>query len=943
MPIPKLRIRESRTYGTISERKLRRRPSSLLAWIAKLGLIVVALGFIGGTGLALWVSRDLPDPNKLADRQVEQSTKIFDRTGQHLLYEIYQNQKRTVVELDQVAKFAVQATVAIEDKTFYEHSGVKITSIIRAAFNNFIGRRSGGGGASTLTQQLIKNTIIGNERSIFRKIKEAILALQLEKKYSKDEIIKLYLNEIPYGSTNYGIEAAAQSYFHKSAKDLNLPESATLAALIQAPSRYLNDVNALRNRRDLVLRLMNEQKYITDIQKQEAQNQALRIYRNNGIFDAPHFVLYVKKLLADKFGENVVDTGGLKVITTLDYDKQTAAEKIVKENGDKFAKSAKANNASLIAIDPGTGQILAMVGSRDFNNEEIDGQFNVAVLGRRQPGSSFKPFVYAAAFEKGYTPDTVLYDVITNFDARDGKTYTPKNYDGKEHGLVTMRKALQGSLNIPAVKTMYLVGEQQTIDFAKRFGYTTFTGDYGLSLVLGGAEVSPLEHTDAYATLANGGTYRAPESILQVSDDKDNKLYEWTPDPGTEAVNPELAALITSVLIDNEARAFMFGLNSTLVLPDRKAAAKTGTTSDNKDAWTMGYVPSLAVGVWVGNTIPSPMLGGGSLLAGKIWNQFMKTALASTTPEDFPVPPVNDAEKPVLRGNDGGIVLPIDIKTGKIAVSTTPENFIVNKTFLPPHDILYYVNKDDPRGPALSDPTVDSQYAAWEYGVQMWAIRMTASGTPVSFAEPPTEYDTLTAASADLIPNLTILSPLPAQAISSRDIPVTVKVSAPRGVASVSYLVDGVSLATVNDFPFNTILLLEKQSAGPHTLKVIAADDQGNSATQEVIFLLNVEPDPADFSWNDGGSVAVKGSDFPRAFYLTPTRWEATKEIKILLSGGGKAERQIYDIDHNDKFENGRVFFTWNHSPGTGTYKLRAVMEDNTGRTVERTLTVTVQ
>lgn len=943
MPIPNLKVRASRTYGVVKDRKIVRRSPSSWSWVFKLSFFGLAFIFIVGTFFILWISKDLPDPNKLADRQVQQSTKIFDRTGTHLLYEIYQNQKRTVVELNQMAPFAVQATVAIEDKTFYDHSGVKITSILRAAFYNLIGRKTGSGGASTLTQQLIKNTIIGNERSIFRKIKEAILAIQLEKKYSKDEIIKLYLNEIPYGSTNYGIEAASESYFHKSANDLNLSEAATLAALIQAPSRYLNDVNALRGRRDLVLRLMSEQKFITDTQKQEAQNQALRIYRSNGIFDAPHFVLYVKKLLADKFGENIVDTGGLKVITTLDYDKQAAAEKIVKENGDKFAKTSKANNAALIAVDPKTGQVLAMVGSRDFNNEEIDGQFNVAVLGRRQPGSSFKPFVYTAAFEKGYTPDTVLYDVTTNFDSRDGKTYTPKNYDGKDHGLVTMRKALQGSLNIPAVKTMYLVGEEQTADFAKRFGYTTFTGDYGLSLVLGGAEVSPLEHTTAYAALANGGTFHPTASILEVSDDKGNKLFEWTPDPGMEAVKPELAATISNVLSDNEARAFVFGLNSTLVLPDRKVAAKTGTTSDNKDAWTMGYVPSLAVGVWVGNTIPSPMLGGGSLLAGTIWNKFMKVALASTTPEDFPVPPPNDATKPVLRGHDNGIILPINSVTGKIAVSTTPENLIVEKSFLPPHDILFYVNKDDPRGPAPTNPDEDSQYSAWEYGVQMWAVRMTASGTPVSFSEPPTEYDSPSARSSEFAPSLTVLSPSSAQSISSRDIPVTVKVSAPRGVTSVAYLIDGVNLATEYQFPFNTNLFLEKQSAGPHTLKVIAFDDQGNSASQDVTFLLNVEPDPADFAWLDGESVSVSGSDYPRAFYLVPTRWDATKDIKILLSGGGKAERQIYDVDHNDKFENGQVFFTWLHNPGVGNYKLRAIMVDNTGRTVEKILLVSVK
>ncbi|MFA6105565.1 MAG: penicillin-binding protein [Patescibacteria group bacterium] len=944
MPISQLKIRNTRVYGDVKDGKPERpkKPRVFsLSTLLKFGLLGVAICFIVGTGVVIWVSRDLPDPNNLKDRQVIQSTKIYDRTGEHLLYEVYQNQKRTVVELDQIAPAAVQATVAIEDKDFYNHSGVKIMSIIRAAVNNFLGRKSGGGGASTLTQQLIKNTIIGNEHSYFRKIKEAILALQLEKKYSKEEIIKLYLNDIPYGSTNYGIEAASQSYFHKSSKDLNLAESATLAALIQAPSRYLSDVNSLRNRRDLVLRLMNEQGYINEEQKKAAQEQALRIYRNNGIFDAPHFVLYVKKLLADQFGENTIDTGGLKVITTLDYDKQIMAEKIVKEQGDKYVKTAKANNAALIAIDPKTSQILTMVGSRDFNNEEIDGQFNVAVLGRRQPGSSFKPFVYTAAFEKGFTPETVLYDVKTNFDSRDGKTYTPKDYDGKERGLVTLRKALQGSLNIPAVKTMYLVGSMETIDFAKRFGYTTFTGDYGLSLVLGGAEVSPLEHTNAYATLADNGVYHAPVSILEVTDYQNNTLYKWTEDPGTEAVKPELAALISSVLSDNEARKYVFGANSTLVLGDRPVAAKTGTTQDNKDAWTMGYVPTLAVGVWVGNTKPSPMLGGGSLLAGTIWNQFMKKALASTTPERFPEPPINDATKPVLRGSDGGVTLPIDSMTGRIAVSTTPENLIVMKTFVLPHDILHYVNKDDPRGPAPTNPADDPQYEAWEQGVQEWAMRQSTSGTAISFSEPPTEYDNIQ--TNEFAPTLSIYNPLPSQAISSREMPVVIKVSAPRGVSEVAYMVDGTTLATINSYPFDTTLQLTNYRAGEHKLKVIVSDDQGNSTSQEVIFLLNVAPDPASFEWTDATPLSLTVAEFPRPFSVTPYRWDMIENIQVYLSTDGQNERLIYTINHNDPYADGKTFFIWKKVPSAGNYRLRGLMKDKDGRVEERTLQVIVK
>lgn len=947
MPIPQLHA--SRQYGRLpeSEPALRKEKKAYnrkkliknIAWAGVVGIISI---FIIGTITVAWVSRDLPDPDKINSRQVSQSTKIYDRTGTNMLYEIYQNQKRTLVNLDQIATSTQKATIAVEDKNFYEHGGIQIKSIIRAAFNNLIGRRAGSGGASTLTQQLIKNTIVGDEHSIFRKLREAILAIRLEKKYSKEQILKLYLNEIPYGSTNYGIEAASQSYFHKSAKDLTLAESATLASIPKAPSTYLKDLDALRTRRDLVLSLMYDQGYISEAEKKAAQGIALRIFRSGGPMDAPHFVLYVKQLLADKFGERAIDEGGLQVITTLDYDKQKIAEATVKELGDKNAKNANANNAALVAIDPHTAQILALVGSRDYNNDEINGQFDVATLGKRQPGSSFKPFVYTAVFEKGYTPDTVLYDVSTNFDARSGQDYTPKNYDGKDHGLVTMRKALQGSLNIPAVKTLYLVGSANMIDFAKRFGYTTLTGDYGLSLVLGGAEVNLLEHTNAYATLANNGVYDEPVSILKVTNSVGEVLYEWKPTEGQEAVTPELAATISDVLTDDEARAFVFSTHGNLTLPDRQVAAKTGTTNDNKDAWTMGYVPSLAAGVWVGNTIPTPMKAGGNALAGTIWNKFMREALKDTPPETFLAPPVSDALKPVLRGHNDGIILNINSETEKIANSSTPESLIVQRTYLPPHDILHYVIKDDPRGPAPAFPADDPQYEAWEAGLQAWMLREQAAGKNLTFQEPPNEYDNVQ--TSELAPTLEFTSPTEEQELTSREINIQVKTTAPQGVTKVMYQIDGHAIGESTEFPFSLTYYAQTLLKGPHNLSAVATDGSGNSTQKNINFALQAEFDPPDFEWFDASPVTIKTNEFPRAISLTPFRWDDTKQIDIYLSSVGGTPKLIYSFNHTeDKLFNNQLMFSWKHAPAVGDYILKAVLIDNAGKNVEKILNITIE
>ena len=954
MPIPQLRKR-SRTYGDLAATTrphnhhrfpFLHRYNFAFKKVFKLLAVVAAVGVIVATIMVAWISRDLPDPNNLSTRQIAESTKIYDRTGEHLLYEIYQDQKRTIVPLDQMSPWIPKATIAIEDKNFYEHGGIRPISILRAAVNNLLGRRAGSGGASTITQQFIKNSIIGNEHSIFRKIKEAILAMRLESKYEKDEILMMYLNDVPYGSTNYGVESASQSYFHKGAKDLTLAESATLAAIIQAPTRYLNNPDSLRNRRDLVLRLMFDQGYISEQEKTDAQNSAMRIYRSGGIMDAPHFVLYVKQLLADQLGEKEVDSGGLKVITTLDYEKQKAAEQIIKEQRDKFSKEYNADNASLVAIDPKTGQVLVMVGSRDFENEDISGQFNVATLGRRQPGSSFKPFVYAAAWEKGFTPETVLYDVSTNFDQRSSEGYTPSNYDGKEHGLLTMRKALQGSLNIPAVKTLYLVGQEKITDVAGRFGYTTLNKETveraSLSLVLGGAEVNLLEHTSAYATLANNGERYPTASILEIKSNDGETIWQWKKPDATEAMKPEIVALLSSVLSDDAARAYIFGTRGNLTLPDRPVAAKTGTTNDNKDAWTMGYTPSIAVGVWVGNTKNTPMKAGGNTLAGKIWNLFMREATKNTSPENFPTPPTNDATKPVLRGGDGGITVSLNRLNGKIATSSTPPGLIVEKIFLPPHDILHYVNKEDPRGPTPENPADDPQYESWESALASWVDRQRAAGNEVSFENPPTELDSFI--SSDLAPQIEFVSPTNNQTINDRQITLEVKAASPRGVSSVSFQIDNLLVGTVSTYPFKLLYSAQTLENGTHVLRVVAVDDQGNAGESIINFNLNAALGAPDFNWGEQNPLTLSKDDFPRTISLNPFRWSDTKDLKIYLTSNGGNKRLIYTFKPTEDTPSaGRIMFTWKNYPGAGEHVLTGVLTDSSGAAQTHELKITAQ
>jgi len=780
--------------------------------------------------------KDLPDPDHLISRKVNQSTQIYDRTGTHLLYEFHSDQNRTVVPLSDVSKYAQEATIAVEDKYFYQHKGYRITSMLRAVLANVLkGGKSQGG--STITQQLVKNAILTNEKSYTRKIKELILASEIETRFSKDDILKMYFNEIPYGSTSYGIQAAAQSFFGKDAKDLDLAEAALLAAIPQSTtyySPYGTHTDALVTRWKLILDLMAQQNYITRDQAEATKKIDIlkRIVPKRESISAPHFVFYIKDQLAAAYGDDAVESGGLKVITTLDWDEQQAAEKAVADNIAGVEKNG-GSNAAIVSIDPKTGQVLAMVGSRDYFDVKDEGAINMAIT-PRQPGSSFKPLVYLTAFEKGYTPNTVLYDVNTDFPTPQG-TYSPHNFNLKEYGPVTMRQALDGSLNTPAVKTLYLSGIDRVLDNADAFGYTTLKdrSRYGLSLVLGAGEVSLLEHAAAYTVYANEGIKYPTASILKVTDAKGNTLQEWKPSNGVRVADAEMVRNLTDVLQDNNSRAFIFGAKNNLTLPDRQVAAKTGTTNDAKDGWTMGYTPSTVAGVWIGNTRDTAMKTSAS--ASAIWNQFMRAATKGQPVETFTPPQPITTGKPVLDGGiSGATKVTIDKVTGKLATDFTPAADREDVTYNELHDILYYVNKDDPRGPAPADPSVDPMFAPWEAAVQRWAAK---NGIVAQHA--PTEYDDAHAPGNQPIVNWA--NPVDGSTLSTHDLNLQVSITAPRPITRVDYALDGAPLGSSSitpGFALNAVIP-STVARGFHSLTATAYDDIGDNATATININLN--------------------------------------------------------------------------------------------------------
>lgn len=700
--------------------------------ILKLLFYVLIAGVISVAGLFAYFYKDLPSPGKINERFVVESTKIYDRTGEHLLYEIHGEEKRTVISFSEMPDTVKYATIALEDKDFYSHSGIKFVSIARAVLADIFNRSAAQGG-STITQQFIKNSILTREKTLTRKIKEVILSIELEQKFTKDAILEMYLNEIPYGSNAYGIEAASQTFFNKNAKNLTLDEAALLASLPQAPtfySPYGSNLENLKFRQETALKKMFEQGYITEDQYKEAASvdvfSKLSPFREK--IDAPHFVMYIKEYLENKYGKQVTEQEGLRVYTTLDWDKQQEAEKAVREGAESNTKKYLATNAALVAMDPKTGQILAMVGSKDYFDKTIDGQVNVTTRDR-QPGSSFKPYVYLTAFEKGYTPETILWDVDINFSTDSSKDYNPKNYDGKNRGPLKMKDALAMSLNVPAVETLYLAGVKESIDMAHKLGITTLKDPsrLGLSLVLGGGEVKLLDHTSAFGTLATGGIKHDKTAILKVETNKGEVLEEFKASSGNRVVEEKYVAALDYIMSTNDLRAPVFGSNNPLKFDNRPVAAKTGTTNEWRDGWTIGYTPSLVVGVWAGNNNNSVMKQGadGIYVAAPIWRAFMDKALVNAPIEQLPKYEKEETGKPVLDGtlnigDEETKVCKMSNDDYCLANDTCPDDAKKKKKVVSGHSILYYVQKDDPRGDEPKNPEEDPQFNAWEKAVSKW-------------------------------------------------------------------------------------------------------------------------------------------------------------------------------------------------------------------------------
>ena len=585
---------------------------------------------------------DLPNPLSLTTHPAPASTKLLDRNGK-LIYEIFVDQRRTPIKLAEIPKYAWQATIASEDKDFYQHSGFSGRGIARAFINTFFKGSLQGG--STITQQLVKNALLTSDRTVRRKIREFTLSVVVEMIYPKDQILQFYLNQVPYGGTAYGLESAAQTYFGKPATDLSLAEAALLAGLPQAPSYYSpfgSRPELAKQRQEYVLRQMQDDKYIDHQQYDAAIEEELH-FISPGILKAPHFSLWVKDLLITKYGQQKVTQEGLTVTTTLDLDIQQYAQDVVATETAKL-KSAHVGNGAALVTQPKTGQILAMVGSRDYFDTAADGNVNVT-LAHRQPGSAIKPLNYATAIERGLvTAATVLGDKPSCFSQSDQKLYCPSNYDGLFHGPVQVRFALGNSFNIPAVKTLVLNGLSDFVASASAFGITTFTDskNYGPSLTLGGGEVTMLDMATAFGVLSNTGQRVDLNPILKVVDRNGQTIDAAPPLPSnTRVISPGTAYIVSHLLLDNGARTAAFGPSSALVVKNHpEVSVKTGTTNDKRDNWTIGYNPDFLAAVWVGNNDNSPMssIASGVTGASPIWNKIM-TQILKDQPQHWPVQP----------------------------------------------------------------------------------------------------------------------------------------------------------------------------------------------------------------------------------------------------------------------------------------------------------------
>ena len=858
-----------RKYKTKPGRRIIKKVLVFFIWLA-------LFAFLGLGGIFAYMAKDLPNPEDIAQRSIVESTKIYDRTGNIILYDVHGEIKRTIIPFEEIPQNLKNATLVIEDTNFYHHFGLDFKGILRAVIANLQGKNVGQGG-STITQQFIKNTILTPEKTFSRKIKEAILAIELEIKYSKDEIFGFYLNQVPYGSNAYGIEAASQTFFNKNAKDLTLGQAALLAALPQAPSYYSpygSHFNELKARQEYILERMYKFGYISEQELSAVKQEELSFAPAKSTIKAPHFVMFIKEYLEENYGKDYVEKAGLKVYTTLDWDLQQIAEKIVADQVKKNAKSYNAYNAALVAIDPKTGQILSMVGSRDYFGDPLpkgckpgknclfEPNVNVAIR-PRQPGSSFKPFAYAKAFQKGFTPDAMIFDLETEFnpncpaDANQEKDqygldcYHPKNYDSKFRGPVSFRQGLAQSLNIPSIKVLYLAGVNETINLAQDMGIQTLKdrSRYGLSLVLGGGEVKLLEQTAGFGVFANEGIKNPATAILKIEDNKGNIIEEYKNKP-QKIIEPQIARLISDILSDEEARAPIFGEKSNLYIEGMPTAAKTGTTQEYRDGWTVGYTPSLVVGVWAGNNDNTPMnKEPGLIVAAPIWNQFMKQAYQFKIQnpkskiqnlenyfslpeqvENFTKPEPIITTKDILNGKFANeLKIKIDKISHKLANNLTPPDLIEEKIYPQVHCILYYVNKDDPQGE--SDGKDDPQFNNWEGPVLEWVNSPERIG--LYNQQPPQEYDDIHIPENQ--PQVFIISPSNYENINSSQIRIEAEANARLGVEKVEFYFDDKLIGTNYSRPYYLYFQIPSDAnEGSHIIEVRAFDIVGNLSSRKV-------------------------------------------------------------------------------------------------------------
>ncbi len=694
----------------------KREKKNILALLIKGFLIFFISTILIGFLLVVFYIRDLPRPEKFTEGVIPQSTKIYDREGEILLYEVTGEEKRTIVSLDVIPDYLQKAVVATEDNGFYQHQGIDLKGLFRAVLIDLkLGKPTHGG--STITQQLIRSYFLTTKKTLERKTREIILSLELERRYPKEQILEWYLNLIPFGSNLYGVEAASQTFFGKSVAELSLPESAVMAAIIKAPS-YLwpngSHKEELLARKNYVLDRMVINKYITQEEAAAAKEEEIVFTMESAPIEAPHFITtYIMPYLEDKYGRDHLNKAGLRIYTTLNIDYQKRAEVILEEKLEEL-KIYNAYNGGLVVLDPRTGELLVMIGSKDWQGESAECssetgrcKFNPKVnvtLSLRQPGSAFKPFVYATAFEKGYTPETLLWDIATEFNPNcspaanqsfssyGGACYHPRNYNNTFSGLITLRSALAQSRNLPSVKLLYLANVEDSLAMANKLGITTLksSDDYGLALVLGGGEVKLLDMAYGYGVFANDGIKAPQNFILKIEDNKGNIIEEVKRD-NIRILSAQTARKINDILSDNEARSPMFGYNSLLHFEEYQVAAKTGTTQYLNDAWTIGYTPSLVTAVWVGNNDNTAMTKAGISLAGPIWHDTMDYLLANSENTNFINPQEKTERDSILTGQD-----------------------------LNNHSILHYINKKDPQGPALENPSQDPQYNNWEYAVKRY-------------------------------------------------------------------------------------------------------------------------------------------------------------------------------------------------------------------------------